>query len=396
MRMSAAGRTGRVRTPTIAGSPRVAIDVTPLLGFRTGIGLSVLEMWGALSALADSRGGPALIPYVLGLRAPAGVPGLAAKARSVRLPTRGLLAAWSRLDRPRLDHWLAGADVVHATNFITGPSRRPTLTTINDIGFVLDPSSADAVVATFAPVLRRALARGAHVHVTTRQVGAEVEEHFGPGLLADGRITVIPFGIPALGPSGPLPAALQEFVGGGPYVLAIGRAERRKNFPMLVTAFSRIAAADSDLRLVLAGPEGPDTPAVRALVADLPDRVADRICLAGPVSGPVRRTLLDGAFALAYPSRYEGFGFPPLEAMQAGVPVVASRAGAVMEVAGPGAELADPDDVDDWAAALHRLRGDAARRAALIQAGRRHAGSFSWQATAAGLAALYRRLANSS
>jgi glycosyltransferase involved in cell wall biosynthesis len=179
-------------------------------------------------------------------------------------------------------------------------------------------------------------------------------------------------------------------------VLAIGRAERRKNFPMLVTAFGRVATVDNALRLVLAGPEGPDTPALRAAVARLPHRVRDRICLAGPVSGPVRRTLLDGAFALAYPSCYEGFGFPPLEAMQAGVPVVASRTGAVLEVAGPAAELADPDDIDTWAAALHRLRADGDRRTELIEAGRRHTASFSWQATAAGLADLYRRLANSS
>jgi glycosyltransferase involved in cell wall biosynthesis len=371
----------------------VAVDVTPLVGFRTGIGLSVQELWAALSAREDD---PALIPYVLGLRAPVRAPGLPAGVRSVRLPTRALLAAWSRLDRPRVDHWLAGADVVHATNFITAPSRRPTLTTINDIGFVLDPSSADSVVATFTPVLRRALARGAHVHVTTRQVGTEVEEQFGPGLLAAGRITVIPFGIPALGPPGPLPPTLRDFVAGDPYVLAIGRAERRKNFPLLVSAFARVAAADAHLRLVLAGPEGPDSPAVGAVVAALPARVADRICLAGPVSGPVRRTLLDRAFALAYPSRYEGFGFPPLEAMQAGVPVVASRVGAVLEVAGPAAELADPDDVDDWAAALQRLLVDPDRRARLIEAGRRHAASFSWQATAAGLAGLYRRLASSS
>lgn len=186
---------------TAADRLRVAMDVTPLLGFRTGIGLSVQEMWTALSARA---GNPALIPYVLGLRAPTRAPGLPEGVRSVRLPTRALLTAWARVDHPRLDHWLTGADVVHATNFITGPSRRATLTTVNDIGFVLDPSSADPVVATFPSVLRRALARGAHVHVTTRHVGTEVDEHFGPGLLAAGRITVIPFGIPALGSPGPL------------------------------------------------------------------------------------------------------------------------------------------------------------------------------------------------
>jgi glycosyltransferase involved in cell wall biosynthesis len=369
------------------------MDVTPLLGFRTGIGLSVQEMWAALCA---QPGGPDLLPYVLGLRAPARAPGLPEGVRSIRAPTRALLAAWSRSERPSLDRWLAGADVVHATNFVTGPSRRPTLTTINDIGFVLEPDSANAVVATFAPVLRRALARGAHVHVTTRQVGSEVEERFGPGLLASGRITVIPFGIPALGPRGPLPAEVRDFLASNPYVLAIGRAERRKNLPLLVAAFGRLAIVDPHVRLVLAGPDGPDSGAVRAAIADLPLPVARRVCLAGPVPGPVRRSLLEGAAVLAYPSRYEGFGFPPLEAMVAGVPVLASRAAAVVEVAGPAAELADPDDADDWAAGLQRLVVDADRRAQLIEAGKRHASTFSWQATAAGLADLYRRLANSS
>jgi glycosyltransferase involved in cell wall biosynthesis len=369
------------------------MDVTPLLGFRTGIGLSVQEMWAALSARA---GDPALTPYVFGLRAPTRAPGLPEGVRSVRLPTRALLAAWARVDHPRLDHWLREADVVHATNFITGPSRRPTLTTVNDIGFVLDPSSADPVVATFPAVLRRALARGAHVHVTTRQVGTEVDEHFGPGLLAAGRITVIPFGVPALGSPGPLPPALSDFLSAGPYVLAIGKAERRKNFPLLVRAFGQVAPDHPLLRLVVAGPQGPDSAGLRAAVDALPGSVGARVRLAGPVSSPVRRTLLDGALVLAYPSRYEGFGFPPLEAMQAGVPVLASRVGAVQEVAGPAAALAAPEEVEEWAAALERLVVDPDHRAALIDAGRRHVAAFSWQATAAGLAALYRRLANSS
>ena len=382
-----------VPTSAAADGPRVAIDVTPLVGFRTGIGLSVQEMWAALSARSD---GPALIPYVLGLRAPTRAPGLPDGVRSVRAPTRALLAAWSRAEHPSLDRWLAGADVVHATNFVTGPSRRPTLTTINDIGFVLEPSTADSVVAAFIPVLRRALARGAHVHVTTRQVGNEVDEHFGPGLQAAGRITVIPFGIPSLGAAGPLPPDLGEFVGDDRYVLAIGRAERRKNLPMLVRAFGLVAAEQPDLRLVLAGPDGPDSAAVRAAVAGLPGHLDGRVYLAGPVSSPVRRTLLEGALLLAYPSIYEGFGFPPLEAMAAGVPVLASRAAAVVEVAGPAAQLADPADVNDLASGLQRLVLDDRRRIELIDAGRRHASSFSWQATASGLTALYRRLASSS
>jgi glycosyltransferase involved in cell wall biosynthesis len=312
------------------------------------------------------------------------------------MPTRALIAAWRRGNHPSLDFWLRGAEVVHATNYITGPSRRPTLTTINDIGFVLDPQSLDPVVASFVPMLTRALARGAQVHVTTHQVAAEIEQHFGPGLLGAGRITVIPYGIPALGPPGPLPSDLHQFLEGNRYVLALGQAERRKNFPMLVRAFGRVAATQPDLRLVVAGPDGSDTGATHAAVADLGSQLAGRVCLAGPVSGPVRRSLLDGALMLAYPSRYEGFGFPPLEAMHAGVPVLASRAAAVVEVAGPAAELADADDVDDLAARMERLVLDGDRRAELIGAGHRHAESFSWQATAAGLADLYRRLAGAA
>jgi glycosyltransferase involved in cell wall biosynthesis len=370
----------------------VAFDVTPFLGFRSGIGLSVQEMWTALSARA---GGPALLPYVVGLRAPPRATGLPPGVRSVRLPVRALLGAWSRADRPTLDRWLRGAEVVHATNFLTGPASRPVVATVHDIGFVLEPSTANRVVAAFGPVLRRAIARGAHLHVTTHQVAAEVEQHFGPGLLAAGRVSVIPFGIPAFGPPGPLTPALRDFLGPDPYVLALGQAERRKNLPALVSAFGRVAAVSPRLRLVLCGPEGPDSGAIRAAAAALPSSVAARVTLAGAVSAPVRQRLLEEALVLAYPSRYEGFGFPPLEAMQAGVPVLASRAAAVVEVAGPAAELVDAGDVDDLAAGLERLVVDPGRRSRLIEAGKRHAASFSWQTTAAGLSELYRRLANS-
>ncbi len=376
-----------------AARPRVALDVTPLLGFRTGIGLSVQETWAALSALGD---GPTLIPYALGLRARTGSDGLPAGIRVVRLPTRALLAAWSRRDVPRLDLWLADADVVHATNFVVAPSRHPTLVTVNDIGFVLDPGSANAVVATFPAVLRRAIARGAHVHVTTEHVAAEVEEHFGPGLVAAGRISVVPFGIPALGPKGSVSPAVAGRLAGRPYVLAVGSQERRKNLPRLVGAFARVADRRSDLALVLVGAEGPDTPAVRDAVARLPREVGERVVLAGPVGPGARRALLEGAALLAYPSLYEGFGFPPLEAMTVGVPVVAARVGAVVEVAGGAAELADPADVDDLAAALERVLSDPDLRARLVGAGRARTSAFSWERTARGLASVYARLASSS
>jgi glycosyltransferase involved in cell wall biosynthesis len=370
----------------------VAFDVTPLLTFRTGIGLSVQETWSALKGLDP---GPDLMPYALGLRALVNGAGLPAGIRPVRAPTRLLLAMWSRADHPRLTRPLRGADVVHATNYVIPPTRIPTLATINDIGFVLDPSTADSVVATFPALLMRALARGVHLHVTTHQVAKEVDEHFGPGLMSSGRITVVPFGIPPVPTGGPLPDSLAARIK-APYVLTVGRQESRKNLPRLVQAFGEVGQEEADLLLVIAGPEGGGSPALIASIARLAPDLRERVRLVGAVPPSALGALLSGATALAYPSLYEGFGFPPLEAMTLGVPVLVGRGGAVSEVTGPAAEQVNPLDVSDLAAGLRRVVFDEARRAELIASGRRQAATYTWERTARGLADLYERLAISS
>ncbi|MGH9058229.1 MAG: hypothetical protein ACRDZY_01735, partial [Acidimicrobiales bacterium] len=222
--------------------PTVAFDVTPLLGFRTGMGLSTEGMWSALGALDP---GPVLRPYALGVDAPAGI--LPAGTRHIRLPTRALIGVWSRTNRLSMDRWLPPSDVLHATNFAVGPTARPTLLTVQDIGFALFPETADAVTRTFPGMLRRAIGRGAHVHVTTRHLAEQVDAYFGPGLLAAGRLAVVPLGIPDLGPPGVLPAAVVTGLAGRPYVLALGSQERRKNLPVLIEAFGRAAGDLDDL-----------------------------------------------------------------------------------------------------------------------------------------------------
>jgi len=382
----------------MAERPIVAIDTTPLVTMRTGIGHSVEGMWSALRAMPA---GPVLIPYVLGLRPPSQrpgtshTPGTSQAPVNIRFPTRLLLATWSRTRWPNIDRWLEGADVIHATNFVTPPSRIPTVVTVHDIGFVIDPATANRVVGRFEPILRRAISRGAHLHVTTQHVASEIEEHFGAGLVAQGRVHVVPFGVPPLGDAGPLPPGIEAAIAGREYILAIGTAERRKNLPRLVAAFGKLAGERPAIALVLAGPPGPDSPAVEAAVAALPPPVSARVLLVGAVGQGARRTLLEGATVLAYPSLYEGFGFPPLEAMQCGVPVVASNRGAVREVAGPAAQLIEPTDVDDLAAGLQLLIDDPAARQSLVERGKSHVSGFTWDRTAAGLMQVYRALAAS-
>jgi glycosyltransferase involved in cell wall biosynthesis len=368
----------------------VAIDVTPLLGLRTGIGVAVAEIVAAIQKLDAA---PDLVPYTLSLRARQHRADLPPDTRFVPIPARVLLPAWGRFDGPRIDRWIRPARVLHATNYIAPPSEAPTLVSVYDCSFVRYPELCRPEVRAFVPILRRAIARGATVHTTSEFVADEIDEIFGPGLRRSSRLVVIPLGVPSVGSDAEMPDEVGTRLAGAPYVLAIGTIEPRKNLPHLVSAFGSVASSYPDLCLVIAGQDGPARPDVDAARARLAADVANRVLLPGPVSDAGRRALLDGAAMLAYPSIYEGFGFPVLEAMTVGVPVVAARAGAIPEVAGDAALLVEPTDEANLAAAMARLLADDGLRRELIARGRDRVREFSWEDTALALAACYRRLA---
>jgi glycosyltransferase involved in cell wall biosynthesis len=159
-----------------------------------------------------------------------------------------------------------------------------------------------------------------------------------------------------------------------------------------VQAFDRLAAGQADLALVLAGPPGWGEEALDASIAAA--RAKDRVVRTGWLESSTLAALLQEAAVLAFPSLYEGFGFPPLEAMAAGVPVVATRAGSLPEVLGDGAVLTDVGDHEGLAKALDDVLSDAALRQRLIAAGAARAATFSWDRCGAGLAQLYRDVAD--
>lgn len=372
------------------GTP-VAIDVTPLVGVRTGVGSAVAAL---ITAFASLEAAPTLVPYALSLRAREHRDELPPGTRFPPIPARALLATWGRTDSPKLDHWLRPARVLHATNYLAPPSRLPVVVTINDCSFARYPELCTPEVRALVPVIRRSIRRGAVVHVPSEFVSDEVDEQFGPGLAGTGRLVVVPWGVPAIVAGSATPPELAAIVDGPPYVLAIGSLEPRKNLPYLVAAFGAMAEAHPELRLVLAGPDGPARPAVDTAIAALADSVRTRVLITGSVSDAGRVALLERAHVLAYPSLYEGFGFPVLEAMSIGVPVVAARAGSIPEVAGDAAILVGPTDVRALADALTLLVDDSAARTEKIALGHDQARRYSWVETAHGLAALYRRLAN--
>jgi glycosyltransferase involved in cell wall biosynthesis len=201
------------------------------------------------------------------------------------------------------------------------------------------------------------------------------------------RITTVPLGVPAVAPADP---GRGRELAGGSYVLSLGTVEPRKNLPSLVRAFDAVAAELDDVRLVIAGGDGWGAVALDETVTRAQHRA--RIVRLGYVDAGDRAALLRGAELLAYPSVYEGFGFPPLEAMSVGVPVVATDGGSLPEVVGDAAAVVPVGDDDALAGALLRVLGDSVRRATLVERGRAHAASFTWERCVGDLVTLYRAL----
>jgi glycosyltransferase involved in cell wall biosynthesis len=271
---------------------------------------------------------------------------------------------------------------------VVPPSRLPRLVSVYDCWFLLHPDQAHPAVVRAGTVLARSIAAGATVHCSS-DATATTLHHLFPGV---DTCTVHLGALPLIAP--PVACPIPE-LDGPEFILSTATLERRKNLPRLVEAFGLVASQRRDLRLVLAGGDGDDRSRIDAAIDTLDPEVGHRVLLTGFVDDGVRSWLLHHARVLAYPSLDEGFGFPLLDAMQAGVPVVASRAGSIPEVAGDAAVLVPPDDPHALAEALLQVLDDDAARTQLIAAGTSRVAAFTWQATAASMASLYRRLGGS-
>jgi glycosyltransferase involved in cell wall biosynthesis len=277
---------------------------------------------------------------------------------------------------------------VHGTNFVVPPTRRAArVVTVHDLTVVRFPEMCDRPTLEYPALIRRAVADGAWVHTPSEFVAAEVVDAFG---VDPERVRAVHHGVPVLAGGG-RPAAgsgLGLPDGTSRYVLAIGTVEPRKDYPSLVEAFTSVSRAHPQVALVIVGADGWGADRLAAAIAASPAR--DRILRPGYLDDASLAVALEQAAVLAYPSVYEGFGFPPLQAMAAGVPVVTTKVGAIPEVVGDGAVLVDAGDANALADALVGVLDGGPDIEALVARGQRRAAGFSWSRCAEGLDRLYR------
>jgi alpha-1,3-rhamnosyl/mannosyltransferase len=344
--------------------PLVAVDADVLGRRRTGDESYVTALLRELPPLADRE------RLVAVTRRPDLVPDgveaieLPARSQSLRMAVR--LPRLLRTLTPALAHFL----------YVIPPAYRgPSIVTVHDLSFERLPGLMSLRDRTlFRSLVPRSVRRAVRVLTGSEWTKRDLVERYG---LAPDKIVVTPYGVDsAFHPNG-------HDERRPPYALFVGAIQPRKG-PL--TALEAISLVDG-LRLVVVGPEKRGGDELRAAVRRL--GLEQRVELAGHVGLQELADLYRGAACLVFPSRYEGFGLPVVEAMASGTPVVATEAGSIPEVAGDAAVLVQPNDPVALAGGIERALADRER---LVSAGLARARRYSWTETARQTLAVYRDL----
>lgn len=326
-----------------------------------------------------------------------------------RLFPGGLLPAFvsegaQRFDRrlhPQVRDAVPGVDVFHSLGArlparVPGERSPPRVVNIYDLAPMRLPALYGAHQRHLAEARLAGIGPEDFVVTTSEASRADLVELAG---VDPARIHVVPLAAdarlfpPAPDAGGASAVHARLGIGSAPYLLAIHARDPRKNVDAAIRACAHAArtGAARGLALVIAGPP-PAEPPLQAALADAA-RAGVRVILAGYVPDAELAALFGGAVAFLYPSRYEGFGLPLLEAMQRGTPVVACRTSSIPEVVGDAGLLVALDDDAALSDAIARLWTDRDLRARLRVASRERAATFSWERTVAATLAVYRAIA---
>jgi glycosyltransferase involved in cell wall biosynthesis len=363
---------------------RILVDYRPALRERTGVGEYIHHLIRAYTYAAASERDEVAVFTSSWKDRPDRAIATELRARVIdrRVPVRVLNWLWHRTEWPPIERLAGRFDVAHSAHPLLMPARHAAqVITIHDLFFLTQPDSTRDEVRRDYAALATSHARRAHAIVTSTAHGAELIVR-QLGVHRD-HLYICPPGQP-----------LWRTLGWGPnvppdgYVLFVGTLEPRKNIGVLLDAYRTLLESGRPVPpLVLAGRATPEAAGWLERIRQPP--LVGRVTHRGYVAEDERERLYAGARLLVLPSLDEGFGLPVLEAMSAGVPVIAANRGALPEVLGAGGTLIDPEDVDGLAGAMEHLLQDRALAEASASRGLMRAREFSWAKTAANLRRAY-------
>lgn len=368
---------------------RIAIDYTPAYEQGAGIGRYVRELIAALAALDTQT------PYRLFVAGAKNLPTPPAPNftwKPSRISPRWFARLWHRAQIPLpVETFTGEVDLYHATDFVLPPTHRRTrrLLTVHDLSFVRVPQAASPSLKAYLDrVVPRSVARADHILADSQATKDDLIALYDTP--AD-KITVLLSGVDARFRRVDDPTVRARYnISERPYLFTVGTVQPRKNYSRLIRVLARLRAAGHDLALVIAGGRGWLEDEMYATLRDT--AMQPYVHLIGFAADADLPALYSHAFCTTFPSLYEGFGFPVLESMACGTPVVTSNVSSLPEVAGDAALQVDPYDEDAIYAALVELIESPSLRETLITRGLVRAPQFTWANSAQQLQAIYRQM----
>jgi glycosyltransferase involved in cell wall biosynthesis len=371
----------------------IALDYTPAYEQGGGIGRYVRELVAALALQDQSTNYRLFVAGASQHQLPA-TPAPNYIWKSTRLTPLWLARLWHRMHLPVPAEIFTGKiDLFHATDFVLPPTlpRTRTLLTVHDLSFVRVPETASPALKAYLDiVVPRSARRADHILADSQATKDDLIELYK---LPSDKITVLLSGVDARFQRADNSDSIltirsrYNIQPTTPYIFAVGTVQPRKNYSRLIQALARLRASGYDLQLVIAGGRGwLEDPIYETIRQEKLQNHVHFIGFADEADLPI---LYSGAFCCAFPSLYEGFGLPILEAMACRTPVVTSNISSLPEVAGDAALLIDPYNVDELTYSIQRLLDDPVLYKTLVQKGYERVKEFTWAKSAQHLRQVY-------
>ena len=379
----------------MTNQPIIAIDYTPAYEQGGGIGRLVRDLVAALAHEDTKTAYRLFVSGASNTTLPA-APNSNYQWRPTPITPKWLARIWHRAQIPLpVEVFVGNVDLYHATDFVLPPtlSTTKTIVTVHDLSFVRVPDAASPNLKCYLDiVVPRSVKRANHVIADSQATKDDLISLYD---IQPDKITVLLSGIDKrYSPQKDLDLLVtmrnKYRIPGKPYLFIVGTVQPRKNYSRVIQALKILRERGYDLCFVIAGGKGWLEDEMYQTIQET--GMSDYVHLIGFVDDDDLPVLYSGAECVAFPSLYEGFGFPVLEGMACGTPVVTSNISSLPEVAGDAALLVNPLSVAEITHAIQRILDDTTLRETLIQKGFEQVKKFTWEESAKQLQQIYQNV----